>query len=221
MESEELLHSVAESGYAVARFDGRVQAVTFYDADNDESALMSEVRAWRADQSLTQKQLDQLLSHWLKHPAPNAEYSLSTEDLRSISLTAHWRHITMQIDGVTRHAAANLSVPSQKEIDLIIQRNLIPNLWRNRRDFSAQARQLRGTLVYLRAVFTRHDSEPMHEVAESTGLDLNAARKLIEQARVRGYLSRTNGQLGGRLTDKAIEAIEIINQALVAAKKAK
>lgn len=221
MSREVVLHAMQDTGYAVARFDGHLQSVALFDVGNDESALPVEVRAWRSVKTLTQSQLDSLLTQWIKVQTSQVEYGVSSEDLRSISVSALQRHIDSQVHSATINIGNALKVPSASEVDFIIEQRCIPENWRNSRDFRAQARQLRGVIAYLDAIYAREDSEPMKSVAAATGLNVVGSRKLIEQARERGFLTRTNGQIGGRLTELGLEAASLMNQALAAAKKAK
>jgi hypothetical protein len=216
-----VLHAESEHGYAVARFDGRLQSIALYDIGNDETALPVEVRAWRATQSIAPRELRHLLDEWCGSHPRNVEYGISTEDLRSIPVASLHRHIEAQIRSQTRDVSVALRVPSAEEIEMIISGELVPNHWRNSRDFRAQARQLRGVIAYLEAVYTREDVEPMKAVSAATGANVVASRKLIEQARERGFLTRTNGHIGGRLTERGIEAAALMNEALAASRRKK
>lgn len=216
-----MLHAMQEKGYAVAHFEGHLQSIALFDVGLDESALPAEVRAWRSTKSLSQQDLNELLAQWLKGRSIYLEDGVSSEDLRSISVSTLQRHIDSHVHVATTDVRKSLRIPSSEEVEFIIESRCIPERWRNSRDFRAQARQLRGVVAYLDAIYSREDVEPMKSVAAATGLDVVASRKLIEQARARGFLTRTRGQIGGRLTDWGMEAASQMNEALSRAKKVK
>ena len=205
-----------DGGYAVARWsEPFIQSVALYDVGNDESEIPVEVRVWRAAKPITQEKLDALLDFWVSGDHPeDVIYGISTDDLRSIPVGTLHRLMQRHVAERTQGAVETLKVPTAIEIEEIIDNGLRPTRWRNARDFRAHARQLRGVGAYVEAVYDYDDPHPMSEGASATDLDLPAARKLIQQARERGYLTKGNGQVGGQITELAIEASTVMQDAL-------
>ena len=219
----EVLYAVEEEeGCAIARWssDGS-QTVVFYEVVDKEFQLAPcEVRNWGSRTPLSEERLHTLLQQWLKQSKDqDFVFGLTAEDMRAVPLGTLHRLMQSYVDELTYGAAATLKLPSEAEIEEIITKGLVPRYWRNSRDFRAQARQLRGVAAYVNAVYLEETPQPMFDVGEATGLDVPTARKLIQQARERGFLTKGNGTIGGRITDKAIEAADLMNVALKEAKR--
>ena len=221
MEPEVIVSAVEGDCCAVARYSGRLQVVSFYIALDDSTAAPLEVRVWRSDKSVTKRELAEILTNWLETNYARTEVGVSSEELRSVSFGALWRQAQAVLHEATLGTRERLAVPSEAEIDLIITQGCVPKAWRNSRDFRAQARQLRGVIAYLDAVYGKQSAEPMKHVAEETGLDVISSRKLIQQARERGFLTKSSGVVGGLATDWARACADQMNQALAEARKKK
>lgn len=219
MEHQVIVTAVMDDFCAVARHSGFVQVVAFYAALEDSTAAPLEVRAWRSDKSVSKKEVVEILSNWLELDSGRSIYGISSEDLRSVAFGALWREAQAVLHEATAGSREMLSVPTEEEIELIIARDCVPSVWRNSRDFRAQARQLRGVIAYLEAVYGRQSAEPMKDVAEETGLDVAGSRKLIQQARERGFLTKSSGVVGGLATEWARACADHMNAALVEARK--
>lgn len=215
-EPVDVLFSTLEGGYAVARWSGPSgQSVAFYDVGSDESALPVEVRVWRSSTPITQQRLDELLAHWVTDGQPESfDFGISTDDIRAVPVGTLHRLMHNYVADLTHGAGEILNVPTESEIEAIIESGLRPARWRNARDFRAHARQLRGVSAYVEAVYDYDESHPMSQVADETGVDLPTARKLIQQAREQGYLTKGNGHVGGRVTERAVEAAKVMRDAL-------
>lgn len=221
MDPEVIVSAVEEDYCAVARFSGRLQVVSFYMSLDDATAAPLEVRAWRSEKSVSKRELAEILSNWLETNCARTEIGISSEELRSVSFGALWRQAQAVLHDATVGTRETLEVPSEAEIDEIIEQGCVPKAWRNSRDFRAQARQLRGVIAYLDAVYGQQSAEPMKHVSEETGLDIVASRKLIQQARERGFLTKSAGVVGGLATDWARACADQMNMALIEARKRK
>ena len=219
----EFLYAVeGEDGCAIARWSSDcLQTIVFYEVvDYEFLVAPCEVRIWGSRKPLSQERLHSLLKQWLSQlQDQNFEYGLTTEEMRRVPLATLHRLMQSYMNEHTYGAAETLKLPSEAEIEEIITKGLVPRYWRNSRDFRAQARQLQGVAAYVDAVYQEESPQPMFSVGEATGLDVPTARKLIQQARERGFLTKGNGHIGGRITDKAIEAARLMNAALKDAKR--
>ena len=203
--------AVAETCAATSHFAGGLQTIAFYDVGIDgRDALPAEVRSWRATQSISDKALRRLLEDWEPSRPPNFEYGISSEEVRGIPVGHIHRTMQSRLRRDTLEDDIELVLPTSEQIESIISARLIPDLWRNSRDLRAHARELQGAVAYLKAVYSDQSVQPMRAVADKVGVDIPAARKLIEQARAHGYLTRAEGTVGGYITDKARTAANLL-----------
>ena len=203
--------AVAETCAATSHFAGGLQSVAFYDVGTDgRDAIPVEVRSWRASQSISEEALRGLLEDWEPSRPPQHEYGISSEEVRGIPVGHIHRAMQSRLRRDTLEDDIELVLPTSEQIESIISARLIPDLWRNSRDLRAHARELQGAVAYLKAVYSDQSVQPMRAVADKTGVDLPAARKLIEQARAHGYLTRAEGTVGGYITDKARTAATLL-----------
>jgi len=212
VESEPVVtFAVREDCSASAHFYDGLQTVALYDISNDDrDTLPVEVRSWRSSRAISPKQLEDLLDSWSKNRPIDYEFGISSEEVRGLPVGSIHRAMQSHLRNASLAEDFTTEVPSPTQVEAIISAGLIPDQWRNSRDFRAHARALRGTLVYLRAVYVDQSVQPMRSVAGSEAIDLTAARKLIEQSRAHGYLTRTDRSVGGFLTDKGRQTASIM-----------
>ncbi len=73
--------------------------------------------------------------------------------------------------------------------------------------------------VYLQSVYAEQSIQPMRAVCDSEQVEIESARKIIDQARSHGYLTRVSGAIGGTVTDKAKSLANLMMLASAEAKK--
>lgn len=208
------LYAVTANCAATSYFDDGLQAIAFYDVGVDgRDAIPIEVRTWRARKSVSTRELQQMLELWEANRPQHSREGISSEEVRGIPVGQIHRSMLSRIRQDTLQEDIDLVVPTSDQIDAIITARLVPDLWRNSRDLRAHARELRGTVAYLKAVYSDQSVQPMRAVADKVGVDLPAARKLIEQARAHGYLTRADRAVGGYITEKARSAVNLLNLA--------
>ena len=223
MSEEPETHMVSnEKGCVAGYFHQNLQTVTFYDFFDPEQGISpAEVRAWRADRSLDPTELFRLFNTWQKERPPHSRSGISSDEVRGIPVGQIHRSVIGSLRKDSIAAAVALPVPTEEEIEQIIESGLIPTQWRNSRDFRAHARELRGLVAYLRAVYVDESQQPMRAVAQATGLDVAGSRKLIDQARNHQYLTRAGRSMGGFMLPQAYEASGLMTAAAKEAAKRK
>lgn len=208
------LYAVTADCAAASHFDDGLQAIAFYDVGVDgRDAIPIEVRTWRAKKSVSTRELQLMLELWEANRPQHSREGISSEEVRGIPVGQIHRSMQSRIRRDTLQEDIGLVVPTSNQIEAIIRARLVPDLWRNSRDLRAHARELRGAVAYLKAVYSDQSVQPMRAVADVVGGDLPSARKLIEQARAHGYLTRADGAVGGYITDKARSAATLLNLA--------
>lgn len=212
--SEKFLFAINGDCCATAHFNGRVQVVAFYGIDFVQKVLLPiEVRTWRATEALAQPELNETLTRWTDYPASNHVIGISSEDIRAVSLGKMYRATDSKVFTEMHFPHDEFRVPSIKAIDEIVAGKLVPDVWRNSRDFKAHARELRSLKVYLHSVFEDQSIQPMRAVSEAENVSTMTARKIIDSARNHGYLTRRDGAMGGFVTEKARDAALLMNRA--------
>lgn len=203
--------AVAKTCAATSHFAGGLQTVALYDLEiSGRDALPVEVRSWRATHSISEEALRGLLEDWEPSRPPHYEYGISSEEVRGIPIGHIHRTMHSRLRRDTLQEDLDLVLPTSEQIESIIKAGLIPDLWRNSRDLRAHARELQGAVAYLKAVYSDESVQPMRAVADKVGMEIPAARKLIEQARSHGYLTRADGTVGGYITENARTAANLL-----------
>ena len=202
-------------GHLAALYTGKLQIVALYFGAIDDTCMPAEVRTWRASRPLSSKEMEDLLRHWLRHVPENLEVGVSSIEVRGIPLGRINRAIQSHgsIQG-TLPFLFELDCLSDPEVENVIEAGNIPEIWRSSRDFRSHARELRSVYAYLLAVYSKESAEPMRSVAVQEGISIEQARKVIDQARSHGYLTRTAGVVGGRITEKGIGAARMMREAM-------
>jgi hypothetical protein len=207
---------------AVAYYSDNLQVVALYLLDVQYSLPVPyEIRTWRATSALAKEELVQILDNWSERIPSTARHGIGSEEVRGAPIGKIHRAMQSEINRDTLVDQGTFKVPCADEINGVIDARLIPDDWRNSRDFRAHARELRAISVYLPAVFREQSVQPMRAVSESEDVTIEIARKIIDQARSHGYLTRADGAVGGTVTDKARSAANIMMLASAEAKKAK
>ncbi len=201
---DQFFYATEGESCATAYFEAGIQVIAFYDFDMEQQVLLPvEVRTWRATHGISQQELCEILSLWKEHPVSKHSIGISSEDVRGIPLGRIYRATDSKIFRDMLLYEDDFLVPTLEEVDEIIAGKLVPDEWRNSRDFRAHARELRALKVYLHSVFDDQSVQPMRAVSDSENVSIITARKIIDSARSHGYLTRRDGSMGGFVTDKA------------------
>jgi len=205
---------------AAAYYADGLQAVAIYElANGDLTPLPCEIRTWRASSPLPKKELKQILDAWSDHQPSNMNFGIGSEEVRGVPVGKIFRAMQSWINQDTLADQNSFLVPTIEETEQIITARLIPDPWRNSRDFRSHARELRAIKVYLQSVYAEQSIQPMRAVCDSEQVEIESARKIIDQARSHGYLTRVSGAIGGTVTDKAKSLANLMMLASAEAKK--
>jgi hypothetical protein len=219
---EVYVHVVEAPHSATAYFSDGLQVVTFFQfPDEMPIPVTQEVRSWRATRALTENELSQMFKRWTAGIPANIKAGINSDEVRGIPVGRIFRTMQARINEDSLVDSYDFKVPNSEEIEEIINSRLIPDNWRNNRDFKAHARELRSIKIYLNAVYVGESAQPMREIVDREDVTIGIARKIIDQARSHGYLTRVDGSIGGLVTDKARECARIMMRADEQAKKEK
>ena len=217
---EELDFEVGTIWCAAAYYTDGLQVVALYElADGDLTPLPCEIRTWRASSPLPKKELKQMLDAWSVQQPSNMVLGIGSEEVRGVPVGKIYRAMHSRISQDTLAGQNSFLVPTIEETEQIITARLIPDDWRNSRDFRSHARELRAIKVYLQSVYVEQSIQPMRAVCDSEQVEIESARKIIDQARSHGYLTRVSGAIGGTVTEKAKSLANIMMIASAEAKK--
>jgi hypothetical protein len=178
-----------------------------------------EIRTWRATNALPKKELAQMLAVWSGQVPSNMTLGIGSEEVRGVPVGKIFRAMQSRINQDTLVGQNSFEIPSIEEIEEVITARLIPDDWRNSRDFRSHARELRAIKVYLHSVYAEQSIQPMRAICDSEQVSIENARKIIDQARSHGYLTRADGAVGGTVTDKARICANVMMIASTEAKK--
>jgi hypothetical protein len=189
---------------AAAYYSNDLQVVAFYELELHNIFMFTvEIRVWSADRSLSKKELISILDAYIAQVPGNIKQGIGSEEVRGVPVGKILRAMQSRVRRDVLVDRNSFEVPSIEEIESVITARLIPDEWRNSRDFRSHARELRAIKVYLHSVFEEQSIQPMRAVSESEGVTIEVARKIIDQSRSHGYLTRANHSVGGTVTDKA------------------
>ena len=215
MEHDETIRHAIKTPYSAASyFDGCIQVVAFYRFQNDQPIpVPQEIRSWRATKSVTKKEIEQILKNWTNQIPTNLAPGIGSEEVRGIPVGRIFRTMQAKINKDSLVSNQDFQVPTPEEIEKIITARLIPDNWRNSRDFRSHARELRSIKIYLNAVYVGESIQPMREIVDREHVTNESARKIIDQARSHGYLTRADRSVGGLVTNKAKKCAQVMMRA--------
>jgi hypothetical protein len=155
-----------------------------------------EERVWSAQWPMTADELKLLVNEWdfvPKFPLTDLHRrTVPTSAMNAKFLSTMTTHLLVEVE--------DLSLPSEKELDRIIEltdegilsASQNPAL-SNRRDLRGRWKELRALQIYIQARVSEQDSKPARKVQQELGLEnITSARNLIERARQHNYLSRSS-----------------------------
>ena len=220
--SETFNFAVGDYHCAAAYYSNGLQVVAFYELESRTLFMYTvEIRVWSAKGSLRTKELESMLKAWVEQMPSNIKDGIGSEEVRGVPVGKIHRAMQSKLHEDVLFNSDSFEVPSIEEIESIITARLIPDEWRNSRDFRSHARELRAIKVYLHSVFEEQSIQPMRAVSDSEGVTIEVARKIIDQSRSHGYLTRANHSVGGFVTDKARLCARLMMQASVEEKAEK
>jgi len=155
-----------------------------------------EERVWSAQWPMTAEELTLLVNEWdfvpKWHLTDLHRRTVPTSAMNAKFLSSMTTHLLVTVE--------DLSLPSQQELDRIIEltdygilsASQNPAL-SNRRDLRGRWKELRAVQIYIQARVSDQDSKPARKIQEELGLEnITSARNLIERARQHNYLSRSS-----------------------------
>jgi len=217
--NEQFDFEVGTDTCAAAFYADGLQVVALYELEDGYlTPHPGEIRIWRATNALPAQELKEIREGWSGQPPSNQTLGIGSEEVRGVPVGKIFRAMQSKISQDTLVEKDSFEVPSIEETEQIILARLIPEEWRNSRDFRSHARELRAIKVYLHDVYAEQSIQPMRAVSDSEKVTIENARKIIDQSRNHGYLTRANGGVGGTVTDKARSSANIMMLASAEAK---
>ena len=217
--SDELDFEVGTDTCAAAYYADGLQVVALYELEFGHlTPHPAEIRTWRATNALPKEELKRILEAWSVQVPSNMTLGIGSEEVRGVPVGKIFRAMQSRIRQDTLAGQNSFLVPTIEETEQIITARLIPDAWRNSRDFRSHARELRAIKVYLQSVYVEQSIQPMRAVCDSEQVTIQSARKIIDQARSHGYLTRVSGAIGGTVTEEAKSLANIMMLASAEAK---